>query len=100
VFIGTRFRTARLHNRWIRLIVDWRQVPRALRGYRWYAADWREYARMPDAEPLCFQGTELSIFRAELSLLENTKFILCSEASMNCSKLWVGKCLTYIGTEG
>ncbi len=54
VLAGLRLRIAHFRNRWIRPIVNWRQVLRALRSYRWYAADWREYARRPDAEPLYF----------------------------------------------
>ncbi|HWH08006.1 MAG TPA: DUF268 domain-containing protein [Candidatus Thermoplasmatota archaeon] len=42
-------------KRWVSPVVDPSAILRGLRGYVWFARDWRRYKRMPGAEPLSWR---------------------------------------------
>lgn len=90
MFAGLELRIAHFRNRWIRPIVDWYQVRQALRSYRWYAADWREYARMPRAEPLYFLDSYPCLF----DRAANTPF----DAHYFYQDIWAFKLIQASGT--
>ena len=53
--VGAGSNVLRLVRKWLAPIADPRLVVAGARGYPGYAADWRRYARLPQAEPIRFR---------------------------------------------